>query len=202
MGVFGEGSAFGVGNGHSPYSLGLRRYAICTSMPVSVFENTRDETVTFILEPNGEQYKLPPLARIGVRYSFDPGVDDRTFADFGEHKIRFWCDSTKRDVEIISPNGFDLLLQDICVQHGFCGGIVNDKPAHVTDLLPVSGTVTAEEFARLVIRAEHDGVDHPNKVKRWTEMLKAKFIKHMRASEAPVEALQRNLELPFDGDYR
>ena len=171
-------------------------------MAVSVFENSCDKALTFILEPNREVYNLPPLAKIGVRYSFDPGVDERTFADFGEHHIRFWCDSKRRDVEIISPNSFDLLLQDICVRNGFCGGIANGQPTHVTDLLPAGGLVTADEFARLVIRAEHDGDDPSDKVKRWTKLLTAKFVEHMGAIEAPAEALQRNLELPFDVDYR
>lgn len=171
-------------------------------MPVSVFENCREETVTFILEPNDEQYKLQPLARIGVRYSFEPGTDDRTFTDVGEQTIRFWCNTKERDVEIIGPGRFDLLLWDICVKNGFCGGIVNGEVTHVTDLLPKSGMITAEDFARLVIRAEHDGSDPPDKVGRWTEQLKAKFIEHMGVCEAPAQAFQQNLSVPFDSDYR
>ena len=158
--------------------------------------------MTFTLEPNDEQYELPPLAKIGVRYSFEVGADDRTFADFGNHTINFWCDSKPRDVEIIGPSRFDLLLWDICGGNGFCGGIVNNRPTHVTDLLPASGMVSAEEFARLVIRAEDDGGDPPNKVERWTEQLKAKFIRHMGGGEAPAASLQRNIVVPFDNDYR
>jgi len=171
-------------------------------MPVSIFENHRNEALTFILEPNDEQYELRPLAKIGIRYSFEAGADDRTFAAFSGQKISFWCDSKQREVEIIEPGSFDLLLWDICVGNGFCGGILNDQPIHVTDLLPASGMVTAEEFASLVIRAEHDGIDPPEKVARWTEQLKSKFIKHMGVCEAPAQALQQNFAVPFDNDHR
>jgi hypothetical protein len=68
--------------------------------------------------------------------------------------------------------------------------------------LPESGTVTAEEFARLVIRAEGDGDDPPASVQSWTEDLMASFVKHMGSSEVAAEALQRNSVQPFDGDYR
>ena len=84
-------------------------------MPVAVFENTTPKPLTFVLEPNDEQYEVPVLARVGVRYSFEEGAVDRTFADVGEHVIRFWCDSKDRDVQIVHPTPFDLLLWDVCV---------------------------------------------------------------------------------------
>ena len=122
-------------------------------MPISVFENRVEEPVTFILEPGEVQYALPPLARIGIRYSFGPGAVDRTFAYIGHCTIRFWCDSEVRDVEIVQPNAFDLLLWDICVKGGCCGG----PATHVTDLLPSQGVVPAEDFSSLVLQSDEGG---------------------------------------------
>jgi hypothetical protein len=157
-------------------------------MPISVFENRFEEPITFVLEPDEVRYELPPLARIGIRYSSGSGTVDRTFADIGERTIRFWCDSEVRDVEIVEPNAFDLLLWDICVKGGCCGG----PAAHVTDLLPSGGVVTAEEFARLVIQAEGGGGNEG-----W---LAAKFVERMGSSSMPAETLVQNLSGPFDAD--
>jgi hypothetical protein len=169
-------------------------------MPISVFENHREEAIAFLLEPNDERYELPPLARIGVRYSFGEGEVDRTFSYVGSHGISFWCDSQNRQVEIIHPNAFDLLLWDICVGHGFCGGVVNGQPTHVTDLLPATGMVTAEGFAELVIRADGDGQSPADKHIRWVASLGAMFIKHMKSASVPAETLVQNLAQPFDAE--
>lgn len=168
-------------------------------MPVAVFENTTSRPLTFVLDPNGERYEVPVLARIGVRYSFEDGAVDRTFADVGERSIRFWCDSQSRDVEIVHPTPFDLLLWDMCVRLGFCGGLVNDKPTRVVDLLPTVGRVTAEEFAELAISAESDQPGPRDEHRRWVEILSAEFVKRMGASSMPAAALVRNFAQPFDG---
>jgi len=171
-------------------------------MPISVFENTFDEPITFFLEPNDERHELAPLARIGVRYSFAPDQVDRTFADVGRHGIRFWCDTADREVEIVYPNAFDLLLHDICVKGGFCGGLVKDQPIYATDLLPTNGIVTSEEFATLVLRAEGDGGSPPGKIERWSALLQSKFVEHMGHSSVSAETLVRNLAQPFDPGFR
>ncbi|WP_137864532.1 MULTISPECIES: hypothetical protein [unclassified Sphingomonas] len=157
-------------------------------MPISVFENGSEEPVTFILDPGDVHHELPPLARIGVRYSFGLGLVDRTFADIGERTIRFWCEGEMRDVEVVQPNAFDLLLWDICVKGGCCGG----PASHVTDLLPSNGIVTAAEFASLVIQAEGGGGNE--------EWLAAKFVERMGSSSMPAQALVQNLAQPFDVD--
>lgn len=168
-------------------------------MPVTVFENTTTETLSFLLEPDGKQYEVPTLARIGVRYSFENGAMDRTFAAVGENHVRFWCDASKRDVEVIHPTPFELLLWDMCVRLGFCGGLVNDKPTHVTDLLPAEGVVTAEEFARLAISAEGDAQSPPDQQARWVALLSAAFIERIGSSSVGAEALVLNYAQPFDG---
>lgn len=167
-------------------------------MPIAVFENTTEKPLTFVLEPNLEQYEVPVGAKVGVRYFFEKGAIERTFADVGDGIIRFWCDSQNRDVELVFPTPFDLLLRDVCVRLGFCGGLVNDTPTHVTGLLPSTGLVTAEEFAKLAISAECDQRSSPDKEARWAAMLVAAFIEHLGAASVPAESLVQNLALPFE----
>lgn len=170
-------------------------------MPVSTFENSSDRTMRFVIEPNQEEYDLPPLARIGVKYAFGPDSNDRVLADIGEREIRFWCDSRQRQVEIVHPYAFDRLLWDICVHQGCCGAVVDGEPVHVTDLLPASGVMTAAQFAELVIQAEGEADAAPASIAQWTARLSALFVQHMGGESAPVEALAGNFAQPFDADY-
>lgn len=167
-------------------------------MPIAIFENTTEEPLTFVVEPNREQYEVPVCAKVGVRYFFEEGAVERTFADVGDGVIRFWCDSQNRDVELVNPTPFDLLLRNVCVRLGFCGGLVNDKPTDVTGLLPATGLVTAEEFAKLAISAEGDHRSSPDKEARWAAILVAAFIEHLGAASVPAESLVQNLALPFE----
>jgi hypothetical protein len=167
-------------------------------MPVAIFENQSDRILTFTLEPDDEQFELPLLAKIGIRYAFDDGSIDRTFAAYGEHGIRFWCDAANREVEIVHPGPFDRLLWDMCIKLGFCGGIVNDRVTHVTDLLPATGTVTARDFAELAISAECDVKSPPAKHDRWVAQLEAMFVEYMGEESVPAQALVTNLAIPFE----
>ena len=45
---------------------------------------------------------------------------------------------------------FDQLVRDACVIYGNCG----DGDIHIRNLLPKSGELTADEFARLMLKAE------------------------------------------------
>jgi len=164
------------------------------SMPISVFENSSKEDIYFILYPNGARYELPPLARVGVRYSFEEGEVDRTFSYIERNSISFWCYSQNRQVEIIRPNAFDRLLWDICHGYGYCSG------AQVTDLLPATGMVTAEEFAELVLRAEGEAGEHTPPNPRSVASLGAMFIKYMESASVPVERLVQTLAQPFDAE--
>lgn len=169
-------------------------------MPICVFENSREVSIPFILHPDEERHDLPPLAKIGVRYSVEPGQIDRSFTDVGEHSIGFWCESETREIEIVHPSAFDRLLKDICVNGGWCGDVVNGQLIHITDLLPMSGTVTAEEFARLVIYSEGDPGSAAN-IERWSAYLQSKFIEHMGSISAPADALVQNFIQPFDSVF-
>ena len=45
---------------------------------------------------------------------------------------------------------FDTLIRDACVIYGNCG----TGDLHVRDLLPKNGALTADQFARLMLKAE------------------------------------------------
>src|SRR5882757_9976589 len=80
-------------------------------------------------------------------------------------------------------NAFDEMMHEFCVALGWCGCIKDGKPLHVSDFIPETGPVSADEFARWLITA--DGMD-PNHLsasdlRRWMPQLKAVFVKHMGA---------------------
>ena len=46
------------------------------------------------------------------------------------------------------PNKFDGMLHEYCVILGFCGSVRDCKPLHVTDFIPETGQVSADEFVQ------------------------------------------------------
>ena len=58
---------------------------------------------------------------------------------------------------------------------GFCGGVVDGERRHVSDYVPESGTVMAEQFAEWVLMAE--GLDPSSS--KWRPSLIKVFVKHM-----------------------
>jgi hypothetical protein len=81
------------------------------------------------------------------------------------------------------PNAFDGMMHEFCVGLGFCGGVKDGKPLHVTDFIPETGLVSADEFARWLIMADGHDSNQRNAadISRWTLQLKAVFVKHMGA---------------------
>ena len=81
------------------------------------------------------------------------------------------------------PNAFDGMMHEFCVGLGWCGCVKDGKPLHVTDFIPETGPVSADEFARWLIMA--DGLDPDqlsvSEIRRWIPQLKAVFVKHMGA---------------------
>lgn len=51
------------------------------------------------------------------------------------------------------------LTEILCVVHGWCGSVVDGEYRRVDDYLPISGPVTAEQFAEWVILAEGQDPD-------------------------------------------
>jgi hypothetical protein len=81
------------------------------------------------------------------------------------------------------PNAFGGMMHEFCVKLGWCGCVKDDKPLHVSDFIPETGPVSADEFARWLIMA--DGLDPDqlsvSEFRRWMPQLKAVFVKHMGA---------------------
>lgn len=83
---------------------------------------------------------------------------------------------------------YDALQHAICVELGFCGSIVQNKPSHVDDFIPESGRVTAEQFARWVVQAEGMAPDDPSMAPHL-KAITAAFIRHMGASVVDAAVL-------------
>lgn len=161
-------------------------------MPILCFENHQSEPLIIVIAPRDDRHEVPHLATIGIRYELAEGVEDHCYSVVADQEIEFWCNAEGVDVDIVYPGPFDRLLWDICVGHGFCGSVIDGKPSHVCDLIPASGTVTAGQFADLVIQAEGCARDS------WRESLSAKFVEHFGASVVQAERLQTNVRRPFD----
>jgi hypothetical protein len=80
------------------------------------------------------------------------------------------------------PNSFDLMMYEFCVRLGWCGCVRDGKPLHVTDFIPESGSVSANELVRWLILADGADPDRVNsEFRHWIPQLKAVFVEHMGA---------------------
>ena len=90
------------------------------------------------------------------------------------------------------PNAFDGMMHEFCVGLGWCGSVKYGKPLHVTDFIPETGLVSADDFARWLIMA--DGLDpdqlSPSEIRRWIPELKSVFVKHMGADVVDASKLR------------
>jgi hypothetical protein len=85
---------------------------------------------------------------------------------------------------------FHALMHEVCVERGWCGSVVGDRPMHVTDFLPANGTVTAEEFVGWLFDA--DGVDPNEDLAKWQshiDGLRDAFLRHMGSTSVDVARL-------------
>lgn len=86
---------------------------------------------------------------------------------------------------------YENLMQEVCVEKGWCGGVVDGKPTHVDDFIPESGRVTAEQFVDWLFRA--DGMDPFVELEKWQKHkdgLKDAFIRHMGADVVDASMLK------------
>lgn len=166
-------------------------------MPIVAFQNRLKNPLSLVIEPMSERYDVPPLATVGIRYALPQGAEDRSTSVVSHGEIEFWCNATNVDVEVVPYSPAETLLHDICVNGGWCGGIVNGKPTHVEDLLPRTGIVTAREFARLAAKADGwaDAEPVPDDHLDW---LASRFIENLGADSMPAEELQKRSHRPFD----
>lgn len=84
-----------------------------------------------------------------------------------------------------NPN-FVRLLNELCSQLGCCGGSADGRRKHVTDYIPATGLVMAEEFAVWTLQAE--GID-PEYRQDLRRAIRSAFIKHMGTSSVSAGEL-------------
>lgn len=87
--------------------------------------------------------------------------------------------------------GYDALMHEVCVERGWCGGIVDGQPSHVSDFLPDSGPVTADQFVDWLFLA--DGMDPAEQPARWErhkQGLRDAFVRHMGSDVVDAALLQ------------
>lgn len=168
-------------------------------MPIIEFENDNEARLVLLIEPWSDRHEVPHLARAGIRYSLREGAEDRFYTAMSGQEIRVWCEADCYEIDIVPPSPSDLLMRDICVEGGWCGGIVEGQPTRVSDLIPASGTLTANDFATLAIYADEGPSSEPPKEHhlRWLE---AKFVEHLGQWTIEAEVLHRSTRRPFDSE--
>jgi len=92
------------------------------------------------------------------------------------------------------PNAFDGMLHEVCVSLGWCGCVKDGKPLHITDFIPETGLVSADQFARWLIMADGLDPDQPSsEIRRWIHQLRAVFVKHMGAEVVDASNLRSRI---------
>ena len=92
-------------------------------------------------------------------------------------------------------SGYDALMHEVCVERGWCGGIVDGRPSHVDDLIPERGPVTADQFIDWLFMA--DGMDPHAEPTKWREHkkgLRDAFIRHMGHDTVDASSLKWALD--------
>ena len=149
------------------------------------------------VQPWNDHHELPHLAVAGIRYTLNEDAEDRCYASFSGGRVAFWCEAGSYEIEIVHPTPFERLCWDICVNGGWCGGIVNGKPSHVSKLMPRTGALDAQEFAKLAIRADGWPEVEPLDQKHLS-WLEGKFIEHLGSETVEAEHLRRTSPRPFE----
>ncbi|MCJ2185171.1 hypothetical protein MTR62_21140, partial [Novosphingobium sp. 1949] len=166
------------------------------AMPIAQFENSDETPLTLTVQPWGDHYIVPHLAVAGIRYSLRPSADDRSYTEVAKGSVEFWCNADTYECEIVYPSVFRQLSWDICVNGGWCGGIVDGNPTTVDDLLPRTGRISARKFAELTMVA--DGWPNDEQLEeKYLRWLQAKFVQHVGANSVDAEEFLRDIEQPF-----
>ncbi|WP_112310858.1 hypothetical protein [Pseudogemmobacter bohemicus] len=82
----------------------------------------------------------------------------------------------------MKKTGFDRLACEVCAKYGFCGSGHTGTFVHVTDFLPESGPVTAEQFTDWLLIADgYDPESQAEVFEKFRAIFRPIFIKHMGA---------------------
>ena len=90
--------------------------------------------------------------------------------------------------------GFDALMHEVSVDLGWSGGMVDGQSSHVTDYIPESGPVTADQFVDWLFLA--DGMDPSENLAKWQkhkDRLRAAFVKIMGSEVVDASLLKWDL---------
>lgn len=90
------------------------------------------------------------------------------------------------------PNAFEGIMHEFCVKLGYCGGVKDGEPLHVTRFIPGAGPVSADQFARWLIMADGFDLDRlsTSELRRLMGQLTAVFVKHMGADVVDASNLR------------
>lgn len=80
-------------------------------------------------------------------------------------------------------SAYDALLEEVCVQLGFCGSVVDGQSLHVDLFLPQIGPVSADVFADAVFKAEGLKTDGST-AHVHRQSIREAFVRHMGGAEA------------------
>jgi hypothetical protein len=97
-------------------------------------------------------------------------------------------------------NGFDALMDDVCVRWGFCGSMKHREHLHVTLIIPPDGPVTADQFVEWVFLAEN--MNPNNDLERWQkhkDNIRAAFVRHMGAEMVDARRLRYSSVVASEG---
>ena len=87
--------------------------------------------------------------------------------------------------------GYNSLMREVCVDRGWCGGIVDGEPSHVDFFIPDSGPVTVDQFVDWLFLAENmDPTAEPEKWQSHKDGLRQAFLRHMGSAIVDASALK------------
>ena len=87
---------------------------------------------------------------------------------------------------------YERLIHELCVNYGWCGGLVDDKPCHVDDFIPETGQVTADQFVEWVFAADsYDPRYEPvQKTQKYRKAIREIFIQRMGSETVDAAKLK------------
>jgi len=95
----------------------------------------------------------------------------------------------------MTENRYRKLMHYVCVDHGYCGSVVDGKPSHVDDFIPDFGHVSAQQFAEWVMLADGCGPSSSPKFReRHKNDMRVAFIKYMGAETVYAMELKWDAE--------
>lgn len=82
------------------------------------------------------------------------------------------------------------LQQAVCAGMGWCGSVINGQARHVSQLIPKSGVVTADNFVDWLFEAEGYDALTGGHAKQHRRSIKRAFIEHMGGDSVDASRLR------------